>query len=373
MKRVVVMAVVLMSACGGGGGGNVDVTMHVLRGAAGSGSQAARLAPAGAGSGLWFLSPDQAKVTIDSITFIGSGDDVQQVPVTGCQPTYQRSDPAFTPFADCTLSAPVGSWNGVTVDVSTTAAILIDDATSGLYTTADGLTTTAPAAADFATVTVPNNGSSDFPIDVYFDQPLDIGTAGADTDAGTATTSLALLVDMNHTVFANVSGATATFDTMLPVPPASVIAAPMGTGAATFYSTTGTAGNYDAGMQTGDDTGSVRLYYPTTAGQPGFASFVTQGPGEAYPLDATKAPVGGYLGRDSNGTICWANSAQDESWAHYSQFCEMSEVTTLGGTTTLRCQQADPAPLPTSGDTYASGCPAMSSPSFTETLTLVAD
>jgi hypothetical protein len=152
----------------------------------------------------------------------------------------------------------------------------------------------------------------------------------------------------------------------------SVVASTSGSGKATFYSPTGTAGNYNAMTRTGDDTGSTRFYYPTPTGQPGFVFFVTPGPGEAYPLDAAKALVGGYLGRDSTGTLCWANAAQDASWAHYSQYCAMHEAVALGEMTTLTCKHADPAPLPTSGDTYASGCPPMVAPDFTEQLMLVA-
>jgi len=47
-------------------------------------------------------------------------------------------------------------------------------------------------------------------------------------------------------------------------------------------------------------------------------------------------------------------------------------VTTVGQTTTLRCQQMTTVPPPLSGDTYASGCPAIT-PDEQRTLTLVAN
>jgi hypothetical protein len=49
----------------------------------------------------------------------------------------------------------------------------------------------------------------------------------------------------------------------------------------------------------------------------------------------------------------------------------MQTVTTIGGTTTLRCQTVTTAPAPTSGDTYASGCPTIT-PTSSVVLTLVA-
>lgn len=376
MRSALAACGVFAFGCNGGGGSTVATTVHVLRGASGGTTSAVTAGtfaqPVAAADGLWFLSPDQAKVTIDSIVFIGaSSSDLHPVSLTDCAPTYQRSAADLAPLLDCPLDAPVGSWSGVTININPTASVLIDDATNGLFTTASGLVTTDPGSAAFTTVTIPNNGNGDFPVQVYFDTPLVISSS--DADASSTATSLSILVDMNHTLFADVSSGSAKFNTSLPISPASVIAATSAEGKATFYSATGTAANFDGGAVTGDDTGSVRFYYPSgESGQPGFAFFVTPAPGEAYPLNAAKSQVGGYLARDAAGVICWANAAMDESWAHYSQYCKMQEVTTLGGTTTLACQAGDLVPLPVSGDTYASGCPAITSPTFTESLTLVA-
>ena len=80
--------------------------------------------------------------------------------------------------------------------------------------------------------------------------------------------------------------------------------------------------------------------------------------------------AGGYLGVDAAGTICWATPV-DATYAQYREICEMQTVTTIGGTTTLRCQTVTTAPAPTSGDTYASGCPTIT-PTSSVVLTLVA-
>ena len=367
--------VVMLMGCGGDKlpgtmpSSTVPSTVHLLSGASSGGVPfRSALTSQAAGNGLWFLSPDNAKVTINSLEFLGTASDsVQTADLSDCTPTYDRSALGLTPLLDCPFGAPVGTWVGVRINVSPTTQVLIDDSADGLFTTAAGLTTIAPAAADFATVTVPNGGG-DFPSVVYLEPPLVI--SDGDSDAGAS--SLSIIVDMNHTLFANVSSGSATFNTSLPVSPVSVIASTSSAGKATFYSTTGTAGNFNGGAVTGNDTGSVRLYYPTPTGQPGFLFFVTPGPGEAYPRDAATSLVGGYLGRDSAGTICWANAAQDQGWAHYKQYCAMQEVTTLGGTTTLSCMNVDPAPKPVSGSTYESGCPAMGTVDFTEQLTLVA-
>ncbi|HEY4244908.1 MAG TPA: hypothetical protein VGM88_34070 [Kofleriaceae bacterium] len=364
------------AGCGGddGGGGTVNANLHVLRGAAGGSGALARAAPTAAvtgDDGLWFLSPDEAMVTIDSVVYMDATGNNLAVPLTGCTPMFQRSAMSFTSLLDCPIAAPIGTWAGVTINVSSTAQVLLDPTASPLVTTATGVevvSQTSPTTGVFATVTVPsgNSGSADFPNVVYFDAPLEI-------TSDPATASLSVLVDMNHTLFADVSGGTGTFNTSLPISPASVIASPTGTGSVSFYSATGTAGSVNGGAVTGDDTGSMRFYSPTAGGQPGFAFLVTAGPGEAYPLDASMSGIGGYLARDPSGTICWANAASDMSWAHYSQYCTLPEADSLGALTTLSCKHADPAPTPTSGDTYASGCPAMTSPDFTEQLMLVAN
>jgi len=61
----------------------------------------------------------------------------------------------------------------------------------------------------------------------------------------------------------------------------------------------------------------------------------------------------------------------DYTYGQYAELCEMQRVDTLGASTTLRCQHLTTVPAPTSGDTYASGCPAIT-PDDQHGLTLVA-
>jgi hypothetical protein len=60
----------------------------------------------------------------------------------------------------------------------------------------------------------------------------------------------------------------------------------------------------------------------------------------------------------------------DTTYATYTRVCRMA-IVTAGNSTTIECQTGSTAPAPTSGDTYASGCPAIT-PNETLNVTLIA-
>jgi hypothetical protein len=102
------------------------------------------------------------------------------------------------------------------------------------------------------------------------------------------------------------------------------------------------------------------------------------GPKATYAADAAKFMVtqggqrpGGWLGRDASGTICWI-LATDSTYTRSSAYLTMAEVNAIGGTTSLTCENTSTAPRPTSGDTYASGCPAVTVAPDPNMFTLVA-
>ena len=53
-------------------------------------------------------------------------------------------------------------------------------------------------------------------------------------------------------------------------------------------------------------------------------------------------------------------------------YLTLKEVNTIGGTTSLTCENTSTAPHPTSGDTYASGCPAPTVAAAPDMFSLVA-
>jgi len=373
---------------GGGGGGSGMVSGHarILHGPSTVMHSAQRIPPhPQATDGHWALSPDQTKVDVVSLTFQGDqAGVVQQVTLTNCSPTYVRDQAALTQVLDCPFQIPAGTYVGMGIGVSTTFQVLVSDAANGFFSDPNAttkLSSTAPTGgAQFVSVTVPGPGGSGTVLSqqTYFTHPIAVtatGSIGGDDGGTTPGITVDIVEDMVHTVFANVSGGVASFDTSLPFPPVQMMASIEGAGRVAFYSESATAGSAIMGGPTDDESSSVRVFYDGT----GAASYLfhpTVGPSQAWNADPATSPqsgmfrAGGYLGVDASGTLCWAIPV-DGSYAQYKAVCEMQVVSTTGGTTTLKCQNLTQAPHPTSGTTYASGCPTITPDSQT-TLTLVA-
>jgi len=325
--------------------------------------------------GHWALSPDQSRVTLTSLTFQGIDGNVATADLTDCRPVYTRDGAALSPLLDCPFDVPPGTYGGVGVGVGTTFDVMLSDATNGFFSdpaSPTGLSTTPPAGdSQFVSFVVPGPGGQGdvLTAQTFFTSPL-VVAPGASVD-------LTIVEDMIHTVFANVSGGAASFDTSLPLPAVQLVPSVAGAGRVEFYSPTGTA--LDALMPgpTDDESGSVRVFYASPS-EPSYVFSPVPGPSQAWNVSPATSPAnpssgfraGGYLGLDANGVLCWALPA-DYTYAQYSEICEMSVVASVGGTTTLRCQHVTTAPPPVSGDTYASGCPAIT-PDVQRTLTLVA-
>ena len=106
---------------------------------------------------------------------------------------------------------------------------------------------------------------------------------------------------------------------------------------------------------------------------------MSHGPNNAFAIDPDKSPVGnegnrsgGWLGKDGDGTICFALGSPDNAWSSSTALWEVPEITTAGGMATLTCEDTMSAPAPTSGDSYASGCPTIT-PIGSSTVHLVAE
>ena len=325
--------------------------------------------------GHWAFSPDQSRVTLVSLAFQGVDGNVATAALTDCVPTYVRDSAALSPILDCPFDVPAGTFVGVGVGVLTTFEVMLTDAANGFFTdpgSPTGLSTTAPSGGpQFASFVVPGPGGQGNVLTspTFFTSPWVVS-------AGDPVT-LDIIEDMIHTVFANVTGGVASFDTSLPLPAVQLVPSVSGAGRVEFYSPTGTA--LDALMPgpTDDESGSVRVFYANPP-QPSYVFSPVPGPSQAWNVSPATSPMnpangfraGGYLGLDSNGVLCWALPA-DYTYAQYSEVCEMPIVTAVGASTTLSCQHLTSAPPPVAGDTYASGCPPIT-PDVQRTLTLVA-
>ena len=309
---------------------------------------------------------------------------VQSVTLSNCTPTYKISDASLSQILDCPFQIAAGTYVSMGIGVSTTFQVLVDDATNGLYTdpaSSTGLSSTAPSGgAQFVSVTVAGPGGMGNVLsqETFFPQPVTLTATGSvGGDGGAPGVTVDVVQDMIHTLFVNVTGGTPTFDTSLPLPAVQMIPSVEGAGHVEFSTSTGVAGDTTLPGPTDDDGSSVRLFYDAS-GAPSYLFHPTLGPSQAWAADPAKSTpgtgtnfrAGGYLGIDSSGTLCWA-IPQDYSYQSYIGICEMKVVSTQGGSTSLQCANMATVPPPTSGNTYASGCPSIT-PSSTVSLKLVA-
>lgn len=352
----------------------VALTAEVLKGASPAASPsgaAIRSAVSGATAapGLWAISPDEARISIVSIGFIqpDGGGDADNSLDGRCIAHYKRSDPTLTRLLDCPFSIHSGSYVGIEVAFKNEFEVLIDDPVNNIYTdpaSPTKLSATRPAGGPQMVTYSLARETSEGPFSqrAFFDRPLEI-------DSGATMPSVSLVADMIHTVFIDVSSSSMAFHTTIGWPAVQLIPSLNGAGRVEYYTSSGTALNAPMGPpgSTNADVNSVRVFYAQPP-QPSYIVSPVVGPSSAQNANPATSPesgdlgfrAGGYAGLDASGALCWAlpTSFRYDSYQHVRR---MQSVSTLGAATVLHTQNLNggQAPVPVSGDTYASGCPTL--------------
>ncbi len=388
--RTLCIAIVMFAACGDDGGNNrsdahvdldsptggVPAVAHMLHGAMVPAMAMAGPPVAGAASdGNWYVTPDQAKVGIEMINFAGyNGSPSVSAGLSNCFLTFSKSTPSLASLLDCPFTVLPGTYSGMTIHINGTFEVLVNDVADGIYTdpaAVSKLSSTAPSGgAGFIQYTRPLGGTG---IESQFPTPLVV----AEGD----TVSLAVVLDAIQTLRISVSGSVLSFGDMNQIP-VNIFATLDAPGVARYLTTSGTAESYNDSSVLAN---IVRVYYAANNGQPVYLfTEQTAGaingcstPAPAYPIDPSTSitygdgsKIGGWLGRDSSQTTCWAVGSNKE-WTGYRAYFTLGNTTAVGDSATLSCDAtASPTP-PTSGSTYASGCPAITADA-TGSLTLVA-
>jgi hypothetical protein len=380
MRASMIVLLVGSGACGGhndDGGGMVQGHALILKGAKSTTSAVAPrtgVAPAPA-DGYWAISPDQARITLTDLTFVDAQLQPFVTTLTDCKPTYKRTSDALSELLDCPFEVPPGTYLSVSIGASTTYDVLIDDAANGFFTTpgaATKLSTSGTGPGEFVSFTVPGPGGTGDVLTyaAYYSTPFVVAE-------GATNVSMQIVVDMTHTVGIEVSGGTATVNVDAPSLPAILVPSAGGAAKAEFYSGNSTAGNVMVGPVGSTSLWSgARVFYAEGA-QPSFAWHL--GSAQVANVDPAQPPwntlqfkIGGYLAIDSTNTMCWA-AATDSTWSTYGKICRMPLPATGSNMTTISCQNTAAPPAPTSGSTYAAGCPTITTPDSTETVYRVAN
>jgi len=370
-----------MGACSGGDAASpspssrrVTLTARVVHGPSVQGGAALQSLSASASPSntsladliaYWAISPDQARITISTLTFTDAAGQGQQVDLTNCVVTYARSTPSLTRLLDCPFTIAAGTYVAVGVGILNDFEVLIDDASNGFFSD--------PAAPSGISRTRPSSGAQFIHYRAHL-SPGAFNKVGSATylttplviDSGSAPT-ITLVADMIHTLFLNViiAGGAAAIDTVRPAAPVALVPSAAGAGKVEFYSSSGTALNVRMPGETDAESRSVRVFYATPP-QPSYVfSPYPAGPSQAFNISPAKSPsfadqrAGGYLGVDGSGVLCFALPKDNFSYTQYSIVRRMPLVGTLGASTVVTGQHMLNAPAPVSGDTYSSGCPTI--------------
>jgi hypothetical protein len=310
----------------------------------------------------WFLSPDRITMTLTGIQPNLSSGNSGPVIAVNCPVTYDKTKPGLTQLVDCPFTAPVGTYTGLGLFVSSTMQVLINDASAGFYSTSTGIVTSPPAGgAQPLSVTIGGTNANELQEPNVFPTPVQVSAATPVT--------FSVIVNGLQSFKVAVTGGTVTLGwpgtsyTDPGRPDWAVAAGPLASVA--FYSNQaiGTAGSFCAGgCKSATGIQSVSVYYanPTT---PEMVAIPVNG------LPSGCGPFGlswlvdrkSYLGLDSGGNVSWAIPT-DAFYSAYAVEMQMAQVSTIGASTTLYCKNitTDPAPP---GGSFTSGAPGIASPS----------
>lgn len=342
----------------------------------------------------WTISPDKVTVTFLDLVLGGPdrvGEHVSSL--TGCEVTYDRSQPSLAALLDCPFSVDAGTYTHMRLEFSKTFKVLVNDPANSIFTdpaSPTGFSSVAPAGGaqviDYVlTCTSQPCDATKGNSELSFPQPLVVGDDPV---------RLTVVLHGLHTIVIDRQSGT-FLPRLRGLPPVFLMPSVTGVAKADFYSSSGIARNVNiSGGPTSppyvdffvfyDKDGPTLLGYTNRIASPTssmisclqlndstFGSGFVQNAGPLSPwLGNPNQRPAGYLGRDASGTLGWAT--QNEQTKVYVALWSMPEVTTPGGTTTLKCLATSNPPAPVSGNTYSSGVPAIPSPTATVTMRLVA-
>lgn len=304
--------------------------------------------------GSWAVSPDQVEVELQEIRFVADSGNEHRINLDGCTAGYDRAQPTLSQRLGCDFAVPAGSYTGLGIDFEPPLRVLIDDDLNGLYTDGAGLTRSPPAGgASFSPFSVAEGGMR-----IQLAEPLVVDEQPVQIN---------VVVTALHSVIVQVQGDQASFSGG---PGVQLFATPNAVGAAAFYSGASTAGTYSPEAEGNPtelslvyedaSTPSYAFLFPGTdhracIGENTRMEAFSASPGE---LNKEGQTMGGYLGLDGEGTLCFA-LPKNPAYTEYQALFAMPEVQEIGTSTTLSCEVSNTAPAPVSGSTWSTGCPEL--------------
>lgn len=376
---VVLVWGLIVCGCGDDGGGKASGAARILQGPRGTNNMfRVQTTAASATDGQWLISPNQGRATLVGVSFMGAVQGTSTTASLGanCTVAYTRGAAALSEIVSCPFDVDPGTYLGVSLEMSSTMELLVDDPINSIYSD--------PGSPTLFSATAPSGGAQFVPYTIQGGQPtVNFGYALTEPlviNAGD-TVSLSVVADMTHTAYLQIAAGAPRFEDSFGFIPMYLFATVSDVGSAAYYTSVADAGNYNrstlAAPQGPKGESNLRVFYGSS-GQPlyifndhfagnsgGSTCHSGNSMGGAFAADPATSPqdamgnrAGGYLGKDGTGTICWA-FADDTTYANYDSYFAIGEAANLADATTLKCAKRDAVPAPTSGTTYASGCPSI--------------
>jgi hypothetical protein len=354
------LALVVLAACGGGDNNHqtpfdaprtIDVPglthdapfahghAKVLNGATPTGAFTRNVASVVPENGQWLITPHQITMMLSQVALSGPNNEMPLMPIS-CAVTWDRSMPGLTQLGDCTFDVPPGTYDTIHVDFGSSMSTLIED--DGFYSTASGITTTAPSG-----------GATPYTYSFLSGQFTE-SLGSPITVAPNATVDLSIVINGLQSFHATVNNGTVTTPNVMR--PDIVVAAGTLAGIKYYVSQAlGTAASYCAGGCAAPPVGitSVSVFQPAATTVTGVSLGLNGTPNNCGPIAPSFIfDPKSYVGLDGSGVLGVALSG--DSYSSYSALIAMPQTTT----TTLYCQDTTTDPMP-SGGSFASGAPAI--------------
>jgi hypothetical protein len=372
MATVVLLGVVACGGDDGGGGGIAQGMARMVNGASPRALQSVTgFTHVPAADGNWQISPTKIRAPLVGIVFNGPDGLQQEVMLTDCAITFDLTQPGLAQDVTCPFELPAGTYTAAGPKFAATYELLINDAVNGLYTdpTVSAKVTAAPPAGGAQFVTVPNpRGAGNLGVQsTRFSTPLVVN----DGD----TVSVSVMLNALQALQLSVAGGTVALGVdgngMAGFPDAVTA---VGMPARVQYyvnDALGTPYSYNGSQvgSTGPVAISVMYAEPMKPAFLGFSNANLMNCGPIQVLFVFPGKNNGYLGEDTAGTLGWIGmNGQMGTVA----VLRMKEKSNLSETTTMDCMTTTTDPMP-SGDSFSSGAPTFSTPTRTDTMTLVAN
>lgn len=340
--------------------------------------------------GGWVLTPNAVSVPLEALMF-EQGSTFYMEPLTDCTLAFDITQPGLAQSLACTFDLPpAGTYPTVSLQLGSSYQITIDDPVNNIYTDPSSptlLSTTAPAGGA-QPVTIPIDSSLGGEAGVTPPTPLVISDGGDDGggggDAAGTSVTVSLLLDGLQSFAGLASDGTMAFGPTgdgnpgqltlaMAVGAPTAIAAYINTMIDTPYSfNTSVLGT----MQINGPYSATVLY--SEGNQPESLSIGVNGPASGCePFDDLYLFPGenaGEIGVADNtiGGVAYGSNYSPATTNTPTVEYAMEQVSTLGSATTFNCIDISSDPMPPGGS-FTTAPPMIASPTFTESMTLVAD